>query len=86
MAEQRTTNASGAPVAGDKRSLTVDPNGPAALPDACVVQQMQLFNPERVVHAEGSAAHGFVAVTIAAGDGPGPTRLGPDCPPARARR
>jgi catalase len=48
MAEQRTTNPSGAPVAGDERSLTVHPNGPPALQDAYVVQQMQLFDPARV--------------------------------------
>ena len=67
MAEQRTTNASGAPVASDEHSLTVGPNGPTALQDAYVVQKMQHFNrervPERVVHAKGSAAHGFVATS-----------------------
>src|SRR3954447_4569512 len=39
MPEQRTTNASGAPVAGDEHSLTVGPNGPTALQDAHVVQK-----------------------------------------------
>jgi hypothetical protein len=57
MAEQRTTNASGAPVASNEHSLTVGPNGPTALQDAYVVQKMQHFNrervPERVVHAKG---------------------------------
>ena len=38
MAEQRTTSASGAPVAGDERSLTVGPNGPTALQDAYVLE------------------------------------------------
>jgi hypothetical protein len=59
MAEQRTTNASGLPVASDEQSLTVGPNGPTVLQDAYVVQKMQHFNrervPERVVHAKGSA-------------------------------
>jgi catalase len=90
MAEQRTTKAPGAPVAGDDRSLTAGPNGPTALQDAYVVQQMQLFNPdgvrERVVPAEGSAAHGFLEVTVAAGEAPGPRRIGLDGPPARSRR
>jgi catalase len=66
MAEQRTTNASGAPVASDEHLLTVGPNGPTALQDAYVVQKMQHFNrgrvPERVVHAKGRAAHGFFEV------------------------
>ena len=54
MAEQRTTNASGALVARDERSLTVGPNGPTVLQDDYVVQKMQDSNrdrvPERVVH------------------------------------
>jgi len=81
MAEQRTTSASGAPVAGDELSRTVGPNGPTALQDTYVVQQMQHFNRERVhervVHAKGSAAHGFLEVTITACEAPGPRRLGP---------
>jgi catalase len=67
MAEPRTTTASGVPVASDEHSLTVGPNGPTVLQDAYVVQKMQHFNrervPERVVHAKGSAAHGFFEVT-----------------------
>jgi catalase len=67
MAEQRTTNASGVPVASDEHSLTVGPNDPTVLQGAYVVQKMQHFNrervPERVVHANGSAAHGFFEVT-----------------------
>ena len=62
MAERRTTNASGVRIASDEHSLTVGPNGPTVLQDAHVVQKMQHFNrervPERVVHANGSAAHG----------------------------
>jgi catalase len=54
MAEQRTTNASGAPVAGDERSLTVGPNGPTPLHDAYVVQQMQHLNRERVPERKGA--------------------------------
>jgi catalase len=63
MAEQRTTYASRVRVASDEHSLTVGPNGPTVLQDAHVVQKMQHFDgervPERVVHAKGSAAHGF---------------------------
>src|SRR5215207_547941 len=67
MAERRTTNDSGVPVASDENSLTVGPNGPTVLHDAHLVQKMQHFNrervPERVVHAKGSGAHGFFEVT-----------------------
>jgi catalase len=67
MADNRTTNDSGVPVASDEHSLTVGPKGPTVLHDAYVVQKMQHFNrervPERVVHAKGSGAHGFFEVT-----------------------
>jgi catalase len=67
MAQKRTTNDSGVPVAGDEHSLTVGPTGPTVLHDAYTVQKMQHFNrervPERVVHAKGSGAHGFFEVT-----------------------
>jgi catalase len=67
MAEHRTTNDSGGPIASDDHSLTVGPGGPTVLHDAHLVQKMQHFNreriPERVVHAKGSAAHGFFEVT-----------------------
>jgi catalase len=62
-----TTNDSGIPAASDERSLTAGPDGPTLLQDSYVVQKMQHFNreriPERVVHAKGSAAHGFFEVT-----------------------
>src|SRR3954451_10246692 len=67
MTDKRTTNDSGVPIASDEHSLTVGPTGPTVLHDAYVVQKMQHFNrertPERVVHAKGSAAHGFFEVT-----------------------
>src|SRR6266540_4597092 len=67
MAQKRTTNDSGIPVASDEHSLTAGPNGPTLLHDAHLVQKMQHFNrervPERVVHAKGSGAHGFFEVT-----------------------
>src|SRR5476649_176246 len=62
-----TTTDSGIAAASDEYSLTVGPAGPVALHDHYVVQKMQHFNrervPERVVHAKGSAAHGFFEVT-----------------------
>src|ERR687888_490248 len=67
MAEKRTTNESGVPVASDEHSLTVGPKGPTVLHDSYTVQKMHHFNrervPERVVHAKGAAAHGFFEVT-----------------------
>ena len=66
MAEKRT-NDSGVPVPSDEHSLTLGRNGPTVLHDAHLVQKMQHFNrervPERVVHAKGSGAHGFLEVT-----------------------
>jgi catalase len=62
-----TTTDSGIPVSSDEFSLTVGPGGPTVLHDHYLVQKMQHFNrervPERVVHAKGSAAHGFFEVT-----------------------
>lgn len=62
-----TTTDSGIPAASDEFSLTVGPRGPTVLHDHYLVQKIQHFNrervPERVVHAEGSGAHGFFEVT-----------------------
>jgi hypothetical protein len=51
MAEQRTTNASGLPVASDEHSLTVGPNAPTVLQDDYVVQKMQHFNARAAARA-----------------------------------
>ena len=63
----RTTTDSGVPVASDERSLTVGEQGPTVLYDHHTVQKMQHFNrervPERVVHAKGTGAHGFLEVS-----------------------
>src|SRR5450631_3893138 len=62
-----TTTDSGILAPSDEYSLTVGSAGPTVLHDHYVVQKMQHFNrervPERVVHAKGSAAHGFFEVT-----------------------
>jgi catalase len=62
-----TTTDSGIPINSDERSLTVGEQGPTVLHDHATVQKMQHFNrervPERVVHAKGTAAHGFFEVT-----------------------
>ncbi|MGA2924644.1 MAG: catalase [Solirubrobacteraceae bacterium] len=67
--EQRpvTSTDSGIPATSDEFSLTVGPSGPIPLHDHYVVQKMQHFNrervPERVVHAKGGGAHGFLEIT-----------------------
>jgi catalase len=62
-----TTTDSGLPATSDEHSLTVGASGPIALHDHYLVQKMQHFNrervPERVVHAKGGGAHGFLEVT-----------------------
>ncbi|MDE3070540.1 MAG: catalase, partial [Acidobacteriota bacterium] len=62
-----TTTDAGIPASSDERSLTVGPGGPTVLHDHYLVQKMQHFNrervPERVVHAKGGGAHGFLEVT-----------------------
>src|SRR5437879_9836781 len=66
-APQTTTTDSGIPAASDEHSLTVGPDGPIVLHDHYVVQKMQAFNrervPERVVHAKGGGAFGYLEVS-----------------------
>ncbi|GAA2242867.1 catalase [Streptomyces ruber] len=61
-----TTNA-GIPVESDEHSLTVGSNGPILLQDHYLIEKMAQFNrervPERVVHAKGSGAYGFLEIT-----------------------
>jgi len=60
------TTAGGAPIAR-QHALTAGPRGPLLMQDVQLLEQMQLFNreriPERVVHAKGSAAFGNFTVT-----------------------
>lgn len=62
-----TTLSNGCPVGRKTASLTVGPRGPILLQDSVFQDEMAAFNreriPERVVHAKGSAAHGFLEVT-----------------------
>jgi len=62
-----TTNNVGIPVASDNDSLTVGANGPILLQDHYLIEKNAQFNrervPERVVHAKGGGAHGFLEVT-----------------------
>src|SRR2546425_10059008 len=63
---QLTTEA-GAPVADNQRSQTAGPGGPTLLQDHHLIEKLARFNreriPERVVHAVGSGAYGYLEVT-----------------------
>ena len=58
---------SGAPVADNQRSQTAGPRGPVLLQDQHLLEKLARFNreriPERVVHAVGSGAYGYLEVT-----------------------
>src|SRR5260370_22979325 len=70
MAEEKkkimTTDA-GRPVGDNQNSLTVGPRGPIVFEDYLLFEKMAHFNreriSERVVHAKGSAAHGYFVCT-----------------------
>src|SRR3954464_11344394 len=61
-----TTNA-GIPAESDEHSLTAGPSGPVLLQDHYLIEKNAHFNrervPERVVHAKGGGAFGFLEVT-----------------------
>ncbi|QDL90401.1 catalase [Paroceanicella profunda] len=65
----RLTTAQGAPVADDQNSLTAGPRGPTLMEDFHFREKIFHFDheriPERVVHARGYGAHGFLEVTEA---------------------
>ena len=60
-----TTNV-GVPIADDQNSLRAGERGPTLLEDFALIEKIQHFDheriPERVVHARGSAAHGYFQV------------------------
>ena len=62
-----STTDAGIPAPSDEHSLSVGPNGPLLLQDHYLIQKMAHFNrervPERVVHAKGGAAYGFLEIT-----------------------
>jgi len=68
MAERPvTTTDAGIKAASDEHSLTAGADGPILLQDHYLIQKMAQFNrervPERVVHAKGGGAHGFLEIT-----------------------
>ena len=66
-----TTN-QGIPVADDQNSLKVGARGPTLLEDFVLREKITHFDheriPERVVHARGSAAHGYFETTASLSD------------------
>ncbi|MFT3837936.1 MAG: catalase [Myxococcaceae bacterium] len=66
---QRLTTNFGVPIADNQSSLKADLRGPALLEDFILREKITHFDheriPERIVHARGSAAHGFFECTKA---------------------
>jgi len=65
--ETRTTTNHGAPISDNQNSLKAGPRGSTLLEDFILREKIQHFDheriPERIVHARGSAAHGFFELT-----------------------
>lgn len=65
--ETRLTTNHGAPVGDNQNSLKAGSRGPSLLEDFILREKIQHFDheriPERIVHARGSAAHGFFELT-----------------------
>lgn len=61
------TTESGAPVADNQNSQTAGPDGPVLLQDHHLIEKLARFDreriPERVVHARGSGAFGYLEVS-----------------------
>ncbi len=78
MAKRVTlTTEAGAPVIDNQHAQTAGPTGPVLLQDHYLIEKLARFNreriPERVVHAVGSGAYGYLEVT--SGDVPRWTRM-----------
>ena len=65
--EARLTTNHGVPISDDQNSLKAGPRGPSLLEDFVLREKIQHFDheriPERIVHARGSAAHGYFELT-----------------------
>ena len=68
----RLTTNHGVPISDDQNSLKGGRRGPALLEDFILREKIQHFDheriPERIVHARGSAAHGFFELTESLAD------------------
>jgi hypothetical protein len=62
--EAMLTNRQGHPVRDNQNTITVGPKGPATLENYNFIEKLAHFDrervPERMVHARGASAHGFV--------------------------
>lgn len=67
MSQNLLTTSSGMPVDDNQNSLTVGEYGPVLMQDFHLVDKLAKFDreriPERVVHAKGSGAHGYLEIT-----------------------
>ncbi|MGO4175587.1 catalase [Bosea sp. TAF32] len=65
--DTRITTNHGVPISDNQNSLRGGPRGPTLLEDFVLREKIQHFDheriPERIVHARGSAAHGFFELT-----------------------
>ena len=65
--ETRLTTNHGTPISDNQNSLKAGPRGSTLLEDFILREKIQHFDheriPERIVHARGSAAHGFFELT-----------------------
>lgn len=63
------TTEAGAPVTDNQHAQTAGPGGPVLLQDHHLIEKLARFNreriPERVVHAVGAGAHGYLETTSA---------------------
>ncbi len=70
--DARITTNHGVPVSDNQNSLKGGPRGPTLLEDFVLREKIQHFDheriPERIVHARGSAAHGFFELTESLAD------------------
>jgi len=67
MERKTLTTSSGMPVDNNQFSMTAGPRGPILLQDFHLIDKLAKFDreriPERVVHAKGAGAHGYLEVT-----------------------
>ncbi|WP_059173664.1 catalase KatA [Bacillus sp. FJAT-27445] len=65
--KNKLTTSWGAPVGDNQNSLTAGHRGPTLIQDVHLLEKLAHFNrervPERVVHAKGAGAHGYLEVT-----------------------
>ncbi|MEO6397744.1 MAG: catalase [Tepidiformaceae bacterium] len=65
--QQQLTTAAGIPIGDNQNSLSVGPRGPLLLEDFQLLEKHAHFNreriPERVVHAKGAGAFGYLKMT-----------------------